>query len=339
MTASEPVVAILIPCYNESVTIAKVVDDFKEAIPEADIYVYDNNSTDGTGQIARDHGAIVRKEHRQGKGFVVQSMFRQIEADVYVMVDGDDTYPADSVRDLIAPILSGEADMTIGDRLTNGTYGAENKRRFHGFGNNLVRGLINHLYHAHITDIMTGYRAFSKVFVKTYPVLSKGFEIETDLSIHALDKDFIVKEVPIVYRDRPEGSFSKLNTVSDGIKVLKTIMGLFKDYKPLSFFSWVTLIFLVLGLIAGIPVIAEYAATGLVPRMPTVMLAAALVIIAMLTFACGLILDTVVKASRKRYELSVMRVYDQIAREQAFAAVAEKLGVEAGAADGTSPDD
>ena len=317
MQPTDLTVAILIPCYNEAVTIAKVVDDFRAELPDADIYVFDNNSTDGTGDIAREHGAIVIKESRQGKGFVVQSMFRKVDADIYVMVDGDDTYPANAVHDLIAPIASDDADMVIGDRLTNGTYANENKRKFHGFGNNLVKGLINRLYHSNITDIMTGYRAFSRIFVKTYPVLSKGFEIETDLSIHALDKDFRITEVPIEYRDRPEGSFSKLNTFADGAKVLTTIMALFKDYKPLAFFTWIALIFFVLGLTAGIPLIVEYHATGLVPRFPTALLATGLEIIAILMFSCGLILDTVVKASRKRYELTVHSAYDAEAARKA----------------------
>ncbi len=304
-------VAILIPCYNESITIAKVVDDFKHVMPQADIYVYDNNSTDGTGTIAREHGAIVRCELRQGKGFVVRSMFREVDADIYVMVDGDDTYPAETAPTLIAPILAGEADMVIGDRLSNGTYAQENKRVFHGMGNSMVRGIINGLYHANIHDIMTGYRAFSRLFVKTYPVLAKGFEIETDLSIHALDKDFIVSEVPVDYRDRPPGSFSKLNTFSDGMKVLVTILGLFKDYKPMAFFSWCSLIFFTFGLIVGIPVISEYARTGLVPRFPSAILAMGLVLVALLLFICGLILDTTVKGARKNYELTVNEVYER----------------------------
>jgi glycosyltransferase involved in cell wall biosynthesis len=304
-------VAILIPCYNEAITIAKVVDDFKHVMPEADVYVYDNNSTDGTGDIAREHGAIVRRELRQGKGFVVRSMFRQVDADIYVMVDGDDTYPAEAAPALITPILAGDADMVIGDRLSNGAYAQENKRAFHGLGNSMVRGIINGLYHANIRDIMTGYRAFSRIFVKTYPVLAKGFEIETDLSVHALDKDFIVSEVPIDYRDRPQGSFSKLNTFSDGMKVLVTILNLFKDYKPLAFFSWCSLLFFAFGLIIGVPVVLEYARTGLVPRFPSAILAMGLVLVSLLLFICGLILDTTVKGVRKNYELMVNEVYDR----------------------------
>ena len=223
MTAFAPEgvsIAVLVPCYNEAVTIAKVVDDFKRVLPTADIYVYDNNSTDGTGDIAREHGAIVRLETRQGKGNVVRQMIRDIDADAYLMVDGDDTYPAEAAPDLLRPLLDGTADVTVGDRLSNGTYGEENDRAFHGFGNNLVRSLIKHIYHFEFSDVMTGYRGFNQVFAKTFPVESPGFRSRTELSIHAVDKRWRIKEVPIVYRDRPEGSESKLNTFSDGMKVL-----------------------------------------------------------------------------------------------------------------------
>ncbi|HAM16281.1 MAG TPA: glycosyl transferase [Eggerthellaceae bacterium] len=304
-------VAVLIPCYNEEVTIAKVVDDFRAALPQAVIYVYDNNSSDNTARIAAEHGAVVVPERRQGKGNVVRSMLREIDADYYVMVDGDDTYPAEAASQLIAPLAAGEADMVVGDRLSNGTYGAENDRAFHGFGNDLVRVLIKWIYGFEYCDVMTGYRAFNRVFAKTTPVLSPGFEIETELSIHAVDKGWRIVEVPIDYRDRPEGSESKLSTFSDGMKVLRTIMSLFKDYRPMALFGWLSLLFVVLGLIAGIPVVAEFAATGLVPRLPTALLAVALVLAGMLSLVCGLVLDTVVKGSRKQYELQVIAAYEQ----------------------------
>ena len=288
-------VAVLIPCYNEAVTIGKVVDDFKRVLPDADIYVYDNNSKDDTAAIAEDHGAIVRTEPRQGKGNVVRQMFREIDADYYIMVDGDDTYPAEAAPRLLEPLMNDTADMTVGDRLSNGTYGEENDRAFHGFGNNLVRWLIKVIYGYAFDDVMTGYRAFNRIFVKTMPVLSEGFQIETELSIHAVDKRFRITDVPIDYRDRPEGSYSKLSTFGDGAKVLRAIASLFKDHKPMAFFGWLALILIVLGLIAGIPVIAEYFQTGLVPRFPTAILAIALVICGALSFTAGIILDTVAK--------------------------------------------
>ena len=299
-------VAVLIPCYNEAVTIAKVVDDFRAALPDAEVYVYDNN---GTGEIAREHGAVVRCERRQGKGNVVRQMMRDIDADYYLMVDGDDTYPAEAAPELLAPLVADEADMVVGDRLSNGTYGEENDRAFHGFGNDLVRVLIKWIYGFEFSDVMTGYRAYNAVFAKTMPVLSPGFEIETELSIHAVDKRWRIAEVPIDYRDRPEGSESKLDTFSDGCKVLLMILSLFKDYRPLALFSWVSLLFCVLGLVAGVPVIAEFLATGLVPKLPSALLAVALVFIGILSFTCGLILDTVVKGTRKQYELQVTRAY------------------------------
>lgn len=302
-------VAVLIPCYNEAVTIGKVVDDFRRVLPEATVYVYDNNSLDGTGEIAREHGAVVRCERRQGKGNVVRQMMRDIDADYYLMVDGDDTYPAEAAPELLAPLVADEADMVVGDRLSNGTYGEENDRAFHGFGNDLVRVLIKWIYGFEFSDVMTGYRAYNAVFAKTMPVLSPGFEIETELSIHAVDKRWRIAEVPIDYRDRPEGSESKLDTFSDGCKVLLMILSLFKDYRPLALFSWVSLLFCVLGLVAGVPVIAEFLATGLVPKLPSALLAVALVFIGILSFTCGLILDTVVKGTRKQYELQVTRAY------------------------------
>lgn len=310
MTDSNPTeqkIAVLIPCYNESVTIGKVIDDFKMSIPNADIYVYDNNSSDATSEIAREHGAIVRLEPRQGKGNVVRQMFRDIEADCYLMVDGDDTYPADVAMSLCNPILSGTADMTVGDRLSNGTYAEQNKRAFHGFGNNLVRSMIKWIYGYSFDDVMTGYRAFSRAFVKTFPVMSEGFQIETELSIHAVDRRWRILDVPIEYRDRPEGSQSKLNTISDGIKVIMMIGALFKDYRPLKFFGLTALLFFALGLVFGVPVITEFFATGLVPKLPSAVLAAAFMFLCALSLATGLILDSVAKSERKSWELSVYR--------------------------------
>lgn len=309
-------VAVLIPCYNEAVTIGKVVDDFKRVLPDADIYVYDNNSKDDTAAIAEDHGAIVRTEPRQGKGNVVRQMFREIDADYYIMVDGDDTYPAEAAPRLLEPLMNDTADMTVGDRLSNGTYGEENDRAFHGFGNNLVRWLIKVIYGYAFDDVMTGYRAFNRIFVKTMPVLSEGFQIETELSIHAVDKRFRITDVPIDYRDRPEGSYSKLSTFGDGAKVLRAIASLFKDHKPMAFFGWLALILIVLGLIAGIPVIAEYFQTGLVPRFPTAILAIALVICGALSFTAGIILDTVAKTGRKQWELFTYQAYEGAQRHQ-----------------------
>ena len=304
-------IAVLIPCYNEEITIGKVVDDFKRALPEADIYVYDNNSSDRTSEIAREHGAIVRFEPRQGKGNVVRSMFREIDADYYIMVDGDDTYPAEAARELLAPLESGEADMTVGDRLSNGSYGEENDRAFHGFGNDLVRWLIKAIYGYAFDDVMTGYRAFNRAFVKTMPVLSAGFQIETELSIHAVDKRWKIVDVPIDYRDRPEGSESKLSTFGDGAKVLMAIASLFKEYKPMAFFGWITLIFLILGLIVGVPVIAEFFATGFVTKIPSAILAVGLVFCGVLSLTAGAILDTVAKSNRKLWELEVYKVLNR----------------------------
>lgn len=298
-------VAILIPCFNEEMTIGKVVDDFKKAMPSAKIYVYDNNSTDDTLKIAREHGAIVKSESRQGKGNVVRQMFRDIEADYYVMVDGDDTYPAEAAFSLVEPLLGGQADMSVGDRLSNGTYGEENDRAFHGFGNNLVRWLIKLIYGYSFNDVMTGYRAMTRAFVKTMPVMSEGFQIETELSIHAVDKRCRIAEVPITYRDRPEGSESKLSTFSDGAKVILAITSLFKENRPLAFFGWISLILLVIGLILGIPVIAEFRQTGLVERFPTAMLSMGIIICSILSFTSGLILDNVAKNNRKLWELEV----------------------------------
>lgn len=300
-------IAVIIPCYNEALTIGKVIDDFRSELPEATVYVYDNNSTDGTAEIARTRGAIVKYEPRQGKGNVCRQMFRDIDADCYLMVDGDDTYPAESARSLCAPILAGEADMVVGDRLSNGAYAQQNARAFHGFGNDLVRAMIRWIYGYGFEDVMTGYRAMSRPFVKTFPVLSEGFQIETELSIHAVDRRWRIADVPVEYRNRPEGSVSKLNTVRDGLKVIAMIGTLFKDYRPLKFFSLVALLFCIGGLCAGIPVVTEYLATGLVPRFPTAILAVALMFMAALSLATGFILDAVAKVERKQWELRVYR--------------------------------
>lgn len=301
-------IAVLIPCYNEEVTIHKVVSDFKRELPEADIYVYDNNSSDNTSKLAKDAGAIVRFEPRQGKGNVVRQKFRDIDADCYLMVDGDDTYPAESARELCEPILNGEADMTVGDRLSNGTYAEENKRAFHGFGNDLVRAMIKWIYGYSFDDVMTGYRAFSRPFVKTFPVMSEGFQIETEISIHAVDRRWRIKDVPIVYRDRPEGSVSKLNTIGDGMKVMIAIASLFKNYRPLKFFSLAALVLAAIGLLLGIPVIVEFFETGLVPRLPTALLATAFMFLCGLSFATGLVLDNLAKTERKQWELEVYKI-------------------------------
>ncbi|MBQ9954579.1 MAG: glycosyltransferase [Eggerthellaceae bacterium] len=302
-------VAVLVPCYNEAVTIAKVIDDFRAVLPLADIYVYDNNSSDGTADIAREHGAIVRRETRQGKGNVVRSMFREIEADYYLMVDGDDTYPAEFAPALLEPLAAGEADMTVGDRLSNGSYGEENDRAFHGFGNNLVRWLIKFIYGYGFNDVMTGYRAFSKVFVKTMPVLSEGFQIETEISIHAVAHRWRIVDVPIDYRDRPEGSVSKLSTFGDGARVLKAIASLCKDGKPLLFFGAMAAVLFVLGLIAGVPVILEYIETQYVYKVPSAVLAVGLFICGALALTAGGILHSVEKVGRRQWELEVTRAY------------------------------
>lgn len=300
-------IAVLIPCYNESKTIEKVVKDYKKVLPEADIYVYDNNSTDGTDKIAKKAGAIVCYEYKQGKGNVIRSMFKDIDADCYLMIDGDDTYPKENAREMCDLILNKKADMVIGDRLSS-TYFQENKRPFHNFGNKLVRRLINTLFKSNVRDIMTGYRAFSYEFVKTFPVLSKGFEIETEMTIHALDKNFLLKEIPVEYRDRPAGSISKLSTYSDGFKVLKTIARLFKEYKPTIFFSIVSLLFLIISLCFGIPVFVEYFKTGLVPRYPTLIFSGFMLMISILMFICGIILEVVVKKHRQLFELILINI-------------------------------
>ena len=298
----EKKIAVIIPCYNESKTIEKVVREYKEALPESDVYVYDNNSSDGTDEIARNAGAIVRYETKQGKGNVIRTMFREIDADCYLMVDGDDTYPAESAREMCNYVLENNVDMVIGDRLSS-TYFKENKRPFHNFGNKLVEGLINKIFKSNIVDIMTGYRAFSYNFAKTFPILSKGFEIETEMTIHAIDKNFTLKEMPVQYRDRPEGSESKLNTVSDGIKVIKTIATLFKEYKPSLFFNIVSALVLIVSLVLAVPVFVEYFQTGLVPRFPTLIVAGILLVISLLLFAVGLILQVIVKKHKQLFEI------------------------------------
>lgn len=293
--------AVLIPCYNEELTINKVVSDFHKALPEAEIYVYDNNSTDNTYFEAEKAGAIVRREPRQGKGNVIRQMLRDIDADCYLMVDGDDTYPAEYAVELCKGVEDGY-DMVIGDRLSS-TYFTENKRMFHNEGNRLVRFLINKLFDSHIQDIMTGYRAMSRQFAKNLPVISKGFEIETEMTIHALDKNFLIKETAIEYRDRKGDSVSKLNTFSDGIKVIKTILRLFRDYRPLAFFSLASLIMTILSLILFIPVFNEYLETGLVPRYPTLIVSGFIFITAILTFFCGVILEVISQKHRQLYEM------------------------------------
>ena len=299
-------IAILIPCYNESITIKKVVTDYKKALPEAAIYVYDNNSTDRTDEIARKAGAIVRYEYRQGKGNVIRSMFRDIEADCYLMIDGDDTYPAENASEMCDLVLQGKADMVIGDRLSS-TYFEENKRPFHNLGNEIVRRSINVLWHPkkQILDVMTGYRAFSPMFVKSFPILSKGFEIETEMTIHALDKNLLIQSMPVQYRDRPAGSESKLNTYTDGMKVLLTIFNLYRDYQPLKFFGMIALLLAAVSLFLFIPVFTEFLKTGLVPRFPTLIVSAVMMLAAFLSLVCGLILDTNAKNSRKNFEVQM----------------------------------
>jgi len=300
-------IAALIPCYNEETTIAKVIHDIKTYLPDADIYVYDNNSTDKTAEIAEIAGAIVRKEYRQGKGNVMRSMFRDIEADCFVMIDGDDTYPADSVPEMVEFVLSGQADMVIGDRLTYNYYNV-NKRPFHNLGNSMVKTLINKLFHSNMRDIMTGLRTFSPLFVKSFPVLSQGFEIETEMTLHALDKNFLIKQIAISYKERPAGSFSKLNTCKDGYKVIRTIFMLFKEYRPFLFFGLLSLLLALVSLILFIPVFAEYLHTGLVPRFPTLIVSGILMLASLQCFFSGMILSVVVKKHRQQFELELNRV-------------------------------
>lgn len=307
MSKEKRKIAVLIPCYNEAQTIEKVIKDYKQVLPDATIYVYDNNSRDETASIAQKAGAVVRHEYRQGKGNVIRTMFREIDADCYLMIDGDDTYPAENAKEMCELVLSGKADMVIGDRLSS-TYFTENKRPFHNFGNRIVRFSINKLFHNEIKDIMTGYRAFSYEFVKGFPVLSKGFEIETEMTIHAVDKNFKLVEIPVNYRDRPAGSVSKLNTYRDGFKVLKTIATLFKEYKPGMFFGLIAALFLLVSLILGVPVFLEYFETGLVPRFPSLIVAGISLVIALLLWISGVILSVIVKKHRQLYELYLNQV-------------------------------
>ena len=295
-------IAVLIPCYNEENTIAQVVSDFTKELPDAAIYVYDNNSTDKTSERAEAAGAIVRRETKQGKGNVIRSMFREIGANCYLMVDGDDTYPARSAAQMCHDVLENGADMVIGDRLS-ASYFTENKRTFHNTGNKLVRGMVNRFFHGNVRDIMTGYRAFSPLFVKTFPILSKGFEIETEMTIHALDKNLNITEIPVLYKDRPEGSESKLNTFSDGFKVMFTIVRLFKDYRPLPFFSLIAILLVLLSAGLFVPVMIEYLQTALVQRFPTLIISGFIMLAALLSFSCGLVLDTVIKKARQDFEL------------------------------------
>ena len=298
-------IAVLIPCYNESKTIGKVVSDWKKALPEAVIYVYDNNSTDGTGRIAREAGAVVRHEYMQGKGNVIRRMFREIDAEVYLMVDGDDTYPAEYGRQMADLVLEKKVDMVVGDRLSS-TYFTENKRRFHNMGNSLVRRSINRLFKSNIKDIMTGYRAFSYNFVKTFPVLSKGFEIETEMSIHAVDKNLFVENVISEYRDRPQGSESKLNTYSDGLRVLKTIARLYRIYKPMGFYSVLAALLTALSTVFLVPVLVTFFKTGLVPNFPTLIVCGFVYLAAIISFFSGLLLTSVAQQGRQNFEMQLL---------------------------------
>lgn len=300
-------IAVLIPCYNEEKTIGKVVDDFKKVLPEAVIYVYNNNSSDHTAELAEKAGAIVRNEYMQGKGNVIRRMFREIDAECYIMTDGDDTYPANSAREMVNLVLDKNVDMVVGDRLSS-TYFSENKRPFHNFGNSLVRKSINKLFHNDIKDIMTGYRAFSYEFVKTFPILSKGFEIETEMSIHAVDKNMFVENVVIDYRDRPEGSESKLNTYSDGIKVLITILRLYRTYKPMGFFGIIAIILAIISFVFFIPIIMTFAQTGLVPNFPTLIVCGFTMMAAIQSLFTGLTLQTILQKNKQDFEINLQRV-------------------------------
>ena len=311
-------IAVLVPCYNESKTVKKVVEDFRRELPEAVIYVYDNNSTDGTDRLAREAGAVVRYERRQGKGSVIRRMFREVDARVYVMVDGDDTYPAEAAPEMVRRVLEEQADMVVGDRLSS-TYYTENKRPFHNFGNSFVKNCINRFFDTNIQDIMTGYRAFSYPFVKTFPVLSRGFEIETEMSIHAADKHLQVDNVVVEYRDRPEGSISKLNTFSDGFKVLIRILNLYKNYKPFSFFSMLSAVLSVLGVGFLIPVLIEYVKTGLVPKFPTLIVCCFVLVAALQSFFAGLVLQSMEQKNKQDFEmqlLQVRNVYEKLMRKE-----------------------
>lgn len=300
-------IAVLIPCYNEAQTITKVVQDVREALPEAVVYVYDNNSTDGTAQLAEAAGAVVRYEYRQGKGNVIRRMFREIDAECYLMIDGDDTYPLDCAREMVDKVLTHHADMVVGDRLSS-TYFTENKRPFHNFGNSLMRVGINSLFHSDIKDIMTGYRAFGYEFVKTFPVFSKGFEIETEMTIHAVNYNMQVENVIVEYRDRPEGSESKLNTYSDGMRVIRKMLQLYKNYRPMRFFGALCLFLIVLAALLMVPIVAEYLHTGLVPRFPTLIICGFMVLAGIQSFFAGMILEVMAAKDRKDFEYRFARV-------------------------------
>jgi glycosyltransferase involved in cell wall biosynthesis len=300
-------IAVLIPCYNESKTIVKVVKDWKKALPKAIIYVYDNNSTDGTAQLADNAGAVVRYEHHQGKGNVVRKMFQEIDAKCYIMVDGDDTYPAEDGPEMAREVLEDHADMVVGDRLSS-TYFSENKRPFHNFGNNIVRASINHMFKNDIKDIMTGFRSFSYRFAKSFPVVSKGFEIETEMTIHAIDKNMYVTNHVITYRDRPAGSVSKLNTISDGCKVLRTILRLFCDYRPMQFFGIISLILIVISALFFFPILGSFIATGIVLKFPTLIVCGFCVIAAIISFFAGLILSTIQHKERREFEFRLQQI-------------------------------
>lgn len=300
-------IAVLIPCYNEGKTVEKVVTDFKRVLPEAVVYVYDNNSTDNTSELARRAGAVVRHEYQQGKGNVIRRMFREIDAECYIMTDGDDTYPAEFAREMADKVLRKHVDMVVGDRLSS-TYFEENKRPFHNMGNSIVRKAINVLFKSEIKDIMTGYRAFSYQFVKSFPVLSKGFEIETEMSIHAIDKNMYIENVVIDYRDRPEGSESKLNTYSDGIKVLLTIFRLYRNYKPINFFSVIALLLTVIAAIFFVPILVTYARTGLVPDFPTLIVCGFVEMAALMALFAGVILQSLRQKDRQQFEMNLIRI-------------------------------
>lgn len=303
-------IAILIPCYNEEKTIEKVVRDAKAALPEAVIYVYDNNSKDRTVELAKRVGAVIRHEYMQGKGNVIRRMFREIDAQCYIMVDGDDTYPMEYAAQMAELVLEKHADMVVGDRLST-TYFTENKRPFHNLGNSVVRGSINTLFKSEIKDIMTGYRAFSYQFVKTFPVMSKGFEIETEMTIHAVNNNMQVENVLVEYRDRPEGSESKLNTFSDGFKVLMTIIRLFREYKPFQFFGLISLFLILLSVVFFVPVLIEYVETGLVLKFPTLIVCGFSALAAIQSLFSGLILQNIVQRDRKNFEMDLNRVYHE----------------------------
>lgn len=306
-------IAVLIPCFNEAQTIRKVVSDWERELPEARVYIYDNNSTDGTAALAKSVGGrvTVRHEYRQGKGNVIRRMFREIDAEVYIMVDGDDTYPAEYGREMVQRVLEHQADMVVGDRLSS-TYFRQNKRPFHNFGNTLVRWSINSLFHSEIKDIMTGYRAFSFQFVKSFPVLSHGFEIETEMSIHAIDKNMQVENLVIDYRDRPMGSESKLNTYADGFRVLRTILRLFRNYKPLAFFGWIALVLAALSTGFMIPVLHTYFVTGFVPNFPTLIVCGFTMLAAIHALFTGLQLQTMVQKNRQDFEMQLIRLQDRL---------------------------